>query len=70
MDFSYKPHPLVKNTTLYVADVPADLKWTQLVSAFAPCGFVQSGGKSYTPGNRKKWTVKFPDIFSGMFIIV
>jgi hypothetical protein len=71
MDFTNKPHPLVKSATLYVADVPADLKWAQLLPVFAPCGLVQSEGKSNAPaGNRQKWTIKFPDIFCGAFMIV
>jgi hypothetical protein len=69
MDSSNKPHPLLKSATIYVTDVPADLKWAQLVSAFASCGPVISGGKANALENWRKWIVTFTDVFSGVYLL-
>lgn len=58
------PHPLLKEAVLYTPDFPR-LKWYHLQQALSSCGPVQTRGRSNAPGNRKKWTIVFSDLFNG-----
>ena len=60
------PHPLVTSPVLYVADVPAAVKWSHLSEVLKSCGFVRSGGKSTTADGRNRWTIMFTDVLHGV----
>jgi hypothetical protein len=64
-----EPHPLLRFPTLYVVDVPDDIKWPHLIDVFKPCGFVRSGGRSTSHYGRAKWAVTFTDVFHGLYYI-
>ncbi|KIP03992.1 hypothetical protein PHLGIDRAFT_214018 [Phlebiopsis gigantea 11061_1 CR5-6] len=59
----HAPHPLVTNPTLWAVDIPAHLKWLQLLELLKACGEVRSGGRGMTPDGRSRWAITFSDIY-------
>ncbi|KIP03990.1 hypothetical protein PHLGIDRAFT_214007 [Phlebiopsis gigantea 11061_1 CR5-6] len=57
------PHPLIKRPTLWAADVPTHLTWSQLSEFLQPCGQVTSGGVITTTDGRRRWAITFSDTY-------
>ncbi|KIP03988.1 hypothetical protein PHLGIDRAFT_213976 [Phlebiopsis gigantea 11061_1 CR5-6] len=59
----HTPHPLIVGPTLWAVDIPTHLKWPKLLELLKRCGEVSSGGRSVTPEGRRRWAIKFSDVY-------